>query len=583
MSLNDRIKLAEEKTDTNPTTRQKESGNYKKGKVVVKGLNISIENPVGSIRSGKDDDGKEWKIKMPYSYGYINRTNGKDGEQIDVYLSGDLETDFDVFIIDQICAKTKAFDEHKVMFGFPDKESAKQAYLSCYESGWQGFGNITKLSFVNFKKWLNDKRMTNIPASKIQPNFKNVAENEDDKICAIELFGEVIADETLKNLQEQAEKFGDFNTLVVEIASQGGSVEEGLKIMVWLNELSKSGVQVVTLVVANSYSIASLIMLVADVRLISKHGEVMVHNPMLPELKFANANDLEKYVDELRGLESYMYQLYEMFTGLSKQEIKALMDNETYLKPEDAVIKGFADMVVDVKPKEYEMGNKKKEINMKNTINSLNKIIALVNKSDVVNQFYYDENGEEFDVYQNDPAQVTIGDKTSVKEGKKILADGTIITIEDYKITDIDKSNSPEEIEQVAESDESVEEPAVEQEVVEEIAVEEPAVEVAEPESVEVSEPEPNVVSKEEFDSLKMKYDEMESRYKDLESLVNKKIEDVESKMVGFTQFESKATEAIDTIASNLSTDFSPQASANSSVDEGDSIFQAILQKRKQK
>ncbi|PTT91334.1 hypothetical protein DBR45_55290, partial [Pseudomonas sp. HMWF031] len=43
-----------------PTEAQKEAGNYKKGKVRLHGLDISIENPKGSTRKGKDQDGKEW-------------------------------------------------------------------------------------------------------------------------------------------------------------------------------------------------------------------------------------------------------------------------------------------------------------------------------------------------------------------------------------------------------------------------------------------------------------------------------------------------------------------------------------------
>ena len=88
---------------------------------------------------------------------------------------------------------------------------------------------------------------------------------------------------------------------------------------------------------ANAYSIASLIMLSADMRFISKHGEVMVHNPMVPEIEYANANDLQKYVDELRGLESMMYELYQVFTGLGQEQIKSLMDKESYLSPDDSV------------------------------------------------------------------------------------------------------------------------------------------------------------------------------------------------------------------------------------------------------
>lgn len=58
-SLGERVKTAESEVNTEPTEGQKEAGNYKKGHVRIDGLDITIENPKGSKRSGKDADGKE--------------------------------------------------------------------------------------------------------------------------------------------------------------------------------------------------------------------------------------------------------------------------------------------------------------------------------------------------------------------------------------------------------------------------------------------------------------------------------------------------------------------------------------------
>jgi ATP-dependent protease ClpP protease subunit len=168
-------------------------------------------------------------------------------------------------------------------------------------------------------------------------------------IKVIQMTGEVLEDVTLADLKKQAGSLKKFDTLVLEIASPGGSVSEGLAIMVWLEDISKQGKQIVTVVTANAYSIASLIMLVADIKLISKHAKVMVHNPMVPLLEYVNANDLQEYINSLRSLEDTMYQLYEFFTGLEIEQIKLLMDNETYLLPQEAVENGFADLVVDIK------------------------------------------------------------------------------------------------------------------------------------------------------------------------------------------------------------------------------------------
>lgn len=154
-------KEEEAKVDTNPTEAQKEAGNYKKGHIKVDGLDITIEQPKGSIRRGTDANGKQWESEMHNTYGYIRGTESVDGDHIDVYLS-DNPTAGNVFVVDQI-NKDGSFDEHKVMYGFPDMESAKRAYLSNYEEGWQGLGSITEVKKEDFKKWIDSSKRKTKP------------------------------------------------------------------------------------------------------------------------------------------------------------------------------------------------------------------------------------------------------------------------------------------------------------------------------------------------------------------------------------------------------------------------------------
>ncbi len=74
-----------------PTEKQKESGNYKKGHVTIRGLDIAIENPAGSERSGIGADGEKWVTKMHHHYGYIKGTKGRDKDHLDVFLGPDPE------------------------------------------------------------------------------------------------------------------------------------------------------------------------------------------------------------------------------------------------------------------------------------------------------------------------------------------------------------------------------------------------------------------------------------------------------------------------------------------------------------
>ena len=152
-----RLKSAIGETETNPSDAQKESGNYKKGHIKFGGYNYTIENPKGSTRSGKDADGKEWKVTMHDTYGYIRGKFGKDGDHLDMFINDKADLDNwngDVFVVDQV-NPDGSFDEHKVMYGYDSMSDAEKAYLANYSKGWQGLGNITGASKAEFDKWLD--------------------------------------------------------------------------------------------------------------------------------------------------------------------------------------------------------------------------------------------------------------------------------------------------------------------------------------------------------------------------------------------------------------------------------------------
>ena len=171
--LSDAISAAEAETDQNPTDGQKEAGNYKKGHVQVGTFDITIENPKGSVRRGKDANGKEWESKMNNTYGYFRGTEGVDGDHIDVFLSNDIDgwNGRKVFVVDQY-NPDGSFDEHKVMLGFNDADEAKSDYLANYEKGWEN-GRRIDVSAVNledFEKWIASSKRKTKPFSE----YKNV-------------------------------------------------------------------------------------------------------------------------------------------------------------------------------------------------------------------------------------------------------------------------------------------------------------------------------------------------------------------------------------------------------------------------
>lgn len=156
-SFGERLKSAIAETETEPTEAQKKAGNYKKGHLTFGGYDFTVETPKGVTRSGKDEQGKSWSVTMHDTYGYILGKIGVDGDHIDMFINdaADLDTfDGNVYVVDQVTPETGEFDEHKVMYGYPDEETATEAYLANYSKGWKGLGKVTAVPKATFDKWL---------------------------------------------------------------------------------------------------------------------------------------------------------------------------------------------------------------------------------------------------------------------------------------------------------------------------------------------------------------------------------------------------------------------------------------------
>lgn len=140
-----------------PTQAQKLAGNYKKAHVRIHGLDVAIENPQGSQRSGTDPNGQAWSVTLPNHYGYIKRTEGADGDHVDTYIGPNPESD-KVFVVDQVDHTNGKFDEHKIMMGYGRMEDAMSAYQAAFSdgNGHARIGSVTPMTVDGFKTWLKE-------------------------------------------------------------------------------------------------------------------------------------------------------------------------------------------------------------------------------------------------------------------------------------------------------------------------------------------------------------------------------------------------------------------------------------------
>ena len=138
-----------------PSDAQKEAGNYRKDHISFQGLPISIETRKGQTRSGTGPGGHKWSVKLPYDYGYIKRTEGADGDHVDVCIGPHHQSDH-VFVVDQHDHRTGKFDEHKVMLGYRTKSEAEHAYMGGFSDGKgkDRMKTVASMPMAQFKLWL---------------------------------------------------------------------------------------------------------------------------------------------------------------------------------------------------------------------------------------------------------------------------------------------------------------------------------------------------------------------------------------------------------------------------------------------
>ena len=140
------------------------------------------------------------------------------------------------------------------------------------------------------------------------------------------------------NLSKQLEELGDVSQINVHINSYGGEVAEGLAIY---NALRRHKAKVVTTCDGFACSIASVIFMAGDERLMSKASLLMIHNAWTSAYG-VNANDLRKLAEDMDVITDRSKAAYLDRVSIGEDELSALMDAESWISPDDAVEKGFA-------------------------------------------------------------------------------------------------------------------------------------------------------------------------------------------------------------------------------------------------
>ena len=178
--------------------------------------------------------------------------------------------------------------------------------------------------------------------------------NEETKEATINIFGDItswpweeLGDTSSYNLSKQLEELNNYDVINIHINSYGGEVKEGLAIY---NSLVNHKAKVKTYCDGFACSIASVIFMAGGERIMNKASLLMIHNAWL--YASGNAEELRKVADDLDKITQASVNAYLEKINITEEELKTLMDNETWLGYEEAIEKGFAtDVVSDTEEK----------------------------------------------------------------------------------------------------------------------------------------------------------------------------------------------------------------------------------------
>lgn len=180
-------------------------------------------------------------------------------------------------------------------------------------------------------------------------NKKYFAMVQENNEASINIYGDITSWEWFESdvssytLSKQIENL-DVDTIHVYINSYGGEVAEGLAIY---NALKRHKAKVITYCDGFACSISSVIFMAGDERIMSIASLLMIHNAWTRAS--GNANELRKQADDLDVITQASINAYMASINITEEELKNMLDAETWISPQDALDKGFATNIINEK------------------------------------------------------------------------------------------------------------------------------------------------------------------------------------------------------------------------------------------
>jgi ATP-dependent protease ClpP protease subunit len=143
----------------------------------------------------------------------------------------------------------------------------------------------------------------------------------------------------------------DVDTINIYINSYGGEVAEALAIY---SALKRYSANIHTYCDGFACSAATIIFAAGDVRTMGPLALLMIHNCM-SYLGYANSEEMRKAAEDNDKINQSSIEAYKKISNLSEEEIKEMMDAETWLTAQECLKYGFATEIADEDEDENEI------------------------------------------------------------------------------------------------------------------------------------------------------------------------------------------------------------------------------------
>ncbi len=198
---------------------------------------------------------------------------------------------------------------------------------------------------------------------------KFYALTQSEKEADIYIFGDITSWEWLESdvssytLAQEIVRL-DVDTINVHINSYGGEVGEGLAIH---NMLKNHKAKVRTICDGFACSVASVIFMAGDERIMNSASLLMIHNAWTYAV--GNAAQLRKEADDLDVVSQGAIAAYMSRISITEKNLNELLEDESWILPADALEMGFATSIIGA------------ETNMKAAANARKAMYEIVKQS----------------------------------------------------------------------------------------------------------------------------------------------------------------------------------------------------------